>query len=73
MNQSEKVLEYIKQNGSITSLEAIREIGCTRLSARIKDLEDMGNIFHRERVTVSTRDGKTTVTQYSLIREAVHG
>ena len=73
MNQNEKVLEFIKKNGSITSLEAIREIGCTRLSARIKDLEDMGNIFHRERVTVPTRDGNTTVTQYSLIKEAAHG
>ena len=33
--QKDRVLQYIKDFGSITSLDAIRDIGCTRLSAAI--------------------------------------
>lgn len=34
----DRVLQYLKENGSITSWEAIREFGATRLSAIIYDL-----------------------------------
>ena len=34
----DRVLQYIQENGSITSWEAIREFGATRLSAIIYDL-----------------------------------
>ena len=33
-----RVLQYMKENGSITSWEAIREFGATRLSAIIYNL-----------------------------------
>ena len=42
MNQNEKVLQYMQQNGSITTWEAISHLRITRLSARIKDLRDAG-------------------------------
>lgn len=34
----EKVLTYIKENGSITTWEAIMELGCTRLSEYIRQI-----------------------------------
>ena len=38
MTQCEKVLEYMKEFGSITPIEAMQDIGCMRLAARIADL-----------------------------------
>lgn len=42
MNQNQQVLDYIDRHGSITSLEAFKKLGVTRLSARIKDIKDAG-------------------------------
>jgi len=33
-----RLLEYLEEFGSITTLEAIRDLGNTRLAARISDL-----------------------------------
>jgi hypothetical protein len=38
MTNKERVLEYMREEGSITSLDAFRELGNTRLSASIWDL-----------------------------------
>ena len=37
-----RVLEYIREFGSITTLEAIRELGNTRLSASVYELRNKG-------------------------------
>lgn len=42
MSDSEKVLKYLKEHGSITSWEAIQHFHCTRLSGRIFDLKRRG-------------------------------
>lgn len=42
MNQAERVKNYILDKGSITSMEAFRNLQITRLSARIADLREMG-------------------------------
>lgn len=74
MSQAQQIYKYMKEVGGITSLEAIRELGCTRLAARISDLEDMlveqgdNERIHRESVKVPTRTGITTVTRYSLVQ-----
>lgn len=64
--QNDKILEYMKENGSITALEAVRNFGCLRLAARISDLRKMGNVIERELIMVPTRTGKTRVAEYSL-------
>ena len=67
MTQNEMILQYIKDTGSVTSLDAIREFGCTRLSARIKDLEDAGYRFKKFSQTSANRYGKkVTFTRYEL-------
>jgi len=40
--QTKMIYEFMKNNGSITSEDAFRYFDITRLSARIKDLRDMG-------------------------------
>lgn len=69
MTQCKKIHEYMKKYGSITSLEAFRDIGCTRLSARIHDLREQGVKIDSEKIEVPTRDGKTTVSCYFLTEE----
>ena len=64
--QSDKILNYMKVNGSITSLEAIQNFGCTRLSGRIYDLKKRGHNITSEYTTVPTRYGSTRVAVYRL-------
>ena len=67
MNQTEQVLMYIKQFGSITSLQAFKDLGCTRLSARIADLKEAGYEFECTRKTSRNRFGeKVSFTEYKL-------
>ena len=40
--QKELVLEYIKQFGSITAMQAFSDLGITHLNGRIKELRDEG-------------------------------
>ena len=42
MNKTEKVLEHLKEYGSITSMEAIENYSATRLSAIIYNLRKRG-------------------------------
>ncbi len=42
MTQIEQVLEYLKEHGSITSMDAIVEFGCTRLAAKVFELRKQG-------------------------------
>ena len=40
MTQCERVLEYMEEFGSITPVEAMADLGCMRLAARISDLKE---------------------------------
>lgn len=42
MTQTQKILRYLNECGSITPLDALREFGCMRLGARIYDLKRAG-------------------------------
>lgn len=65
--QSERILDYIIQHGSITPLEAMRDIGCMRLAARIADLKKQGHPIVSETVAVENRYGeKCHVKSYRL-------
>ena len=55
--QCDKVLEYMKTYGSITQLEALRDIGCMRLASRISDLRQQGIAIGRRIKTGKNRNG----------------
>ncbi len=62
-----RLLSYLKKYGKITPLEAIRDLGNTRLSATIFCLREDGHSIKTKSIEVPTRFGKNTVvTEYSL-------
>ena len=67
--QADRILNYIKDHGSITSLEAFQNLGCTRLSGRIYDLRQMGYDIKSEMKDVPARYGRTRVAVYTLTDE----
>lgn len=66
MKQTEQVLWYLDKYGSITPLEAMRDLGIMRLGARIWDLKHKENIeINKRDKKVKNRFGKnTTVAEY---------
>lgn len=67
MTQGEKVLDYMKKHGSITTMEAFKNFGITRLSARVFELREKGYMIDSDPVKVKTREGeKVTVARYTL-------
>ena len=57
ITQENRILEHLQQCGSITSWEAIKEFGATRLSAIIFNLKEKGYLFNEEWVTATNRYG----------------
>jgi hypothetical protein len=53
--QSQRILDYIDQFGSITQLEALRDLGVMRLASRISDLRKQGYKIVSEVVPVKNR------------------
>ena len=65
--QADRILQYMEQFGSITQLEAIKDLGCMRLASRISDLKRKGIPIKSEMVGVKNRFGETSyISQYSL-------
>ena len=68
MTQKERILKYLEDFGSITQLEAIRDIGVMRLGARIWELNRAGYTIIRETEVSQNRYGQTT--RYARYRRA---
>ena len=67
MTQNEKILAYIDNFGSITTMEAFTELGITRLASRIHDLTEEGHEFDKEMVSGKNRFGEPVhYMRYSL-------
>ena len=63
VNKTQMVLNHLKANKTITSLEAIYKFGATRLSAIIFNLRANYNI-ETEMIDVPTRFGTSRVAKY---------
>lgn len=67
MTQKERIINYIKQFGSITSLDAYKDLGITQLGARIDQLKKDGYKFKAEWESGKNRFGdKTDYKRYYL-------
>ena len=67
ISQTQAVLMYIQEKGSITTLDAFVELGVLRLASRINDLKRSGWKFETTTEKVTTRyGGKTRITRYRL-------
>lgn len=65
--QNERILQYMNEFGSITQLEALRDIGCMRLASRISDLKRLGYPIISEVEVVKNRYGeKSHIKRYRM-------
>ena len=62
--QCKQIVEYIRENGHITSYEAYAKLRVTQLAARITDLESLGFVFNKPRFKVG--NCKNPITHYSI-------
>lgn len=67
--QCKRIVEYIRANGHITSLEAAKHLNITQLCARIVDLESRGFVFNKPRFKVGSC--KNPVAHYSIDRSGI--
>ena len=66
----QKILNYLKQNKSITQLEALKLFWDWRLSAKIYELKKDGYNIKSEDIKVKKIDGTYGyVTKYTLLEE----
>lgn len=68
MSQTDMVLKHLKSGKTLTSLEAIKKFGITRLASRINDLRQTkdGKKIRGYMVKVKTRYGETNVKRYYM-------
>ena len=60
------VIDYIREFGSITPMDALRDLGVMRLASRISELKKNGYDIESKPETVLNRWGKKTkVSRYS--------
>ena len=63
--QYDRILDYMKEHGSITPMEAFSELGITRLAARVHELERKGFVIDREMEESKNRyGGKSRYMRY---------
>lgn len=69
--QTERVIAYIEELGSITQLEALRDLGVMRLASRISDLKKKGYPIQSDIETVQNRFGEPCyIKRYRLAGDA---
>lgn len=57
--QTERILDYMREFGSITQLEALKDLGVMRLASRISDLRRQGYKIISTTERVKNRYGET--------------
>ena len=68
INQNDRIIRHLKDYKTITSWEAIQEYGVTRLSARIRDIKDMGYNIDSEWMYDINRYGESVkYKRYELV------
>ena len=66
MTQCERVLKYMDDFGTISTMQAFSDLGVTRLASRIHDLKQMGYEIESETCYSKNRYGENT--HYSVYR-----
>lgn len=74
VGQKKMVLDYIREFGSITPLDAFKDLGVTRLAAVIFELKEDGHDIHTGRERSENRFGQPTrYARYSLGKDGGNG
>ena len=67
--QCKQIVDYIRANGHITSLETAKHLNITQLCARIVDLESRGFVFNKPKFKVG--NCKNPVAHYSINKSGI--
>ena len=67
--QCKQIVDYIRANGHITSLEAYEKLKITQLCARIVDLESREFVFNKPRFKVGSC--KNPIAHYSIAKSGL--
>lgn len=67
--QCKQIVDYIRANGHITSLEVSKYLSITQLCSRIIDLESRGFVFNKPRFKVGSC--KNPVAHYSIAKSGI--
>ena len=59
MTQGERIIKYLEEFGSISPLEAFKDLGITKLATRISELKREGVQFEQEYESNKNRFGET--------------
>ena len=60
-NQEQRVIKYLTDFGSITALEAMRDLGVMRLASRVCDLRRKGVKFKKQTERIVNRYGERVI------------
>lgn len=58
MNQREQIIKYLKDFGTITYYEAVKDLGILQFGARLKELKKEGYCFNSRWIYKKNRYGK---------------
>lgn len=74
MSQTNEVIQFIRDNGSITTMDAFG-LGITRLASRVHEIRAFGIPVEKQMVEVQNRKGETCrVARYTIPPKVVfHG
>jgi len=68
LTQKDRIIRHLKDKGTITALEAMKEYGIMRLTSRVSELKDEGYSIRSEFVSSKNRyDEPVSFSKYSLI------
>lgn len=67
--QCKRIVDYIREKGCITSLEASKYLNIKQLFSRIIDLESRGFVFNKPRFKVG--NCKNPVAHYSIAKSGI--
>ena len=67
--QTDRVLDYIREFGSITQLEALQDLGVMRLASRMSDLKRQGYDVEGRIEAVNNRYGEKCHIKRYTVRE----
>lgn len=71
--QAQRILDYMQEHGSITQLEALKDLGVFRLASRISELRKNGHQISSQMVKVENRYGEKCRVKRYYLKGDVHG
>ena len=69
ITQCQRILDYMRRFGSISTLEAFNDLGVARLASRIHDLKGQGYSIVSEIKTSKNRYGENTSYKVYKLKE----